>query len=145
MPGQAEARQEPQKHRRTLDNMLRFTSIIGEDSVFTGSFSGSDNYVINGTVKGKCDLSGTLVVMETGVWKGDIKAALVVIAGTVNGNIVATEKLELRSSARIQGNITSPVLAMASGAVYDGELHMQHQTQVTRFEERRAESRGAET
>lgn len=140
MPGQAEARQESGKRRRTLDNMLRFTSIIGEDSVFTGSFSGSDNYVINGTVQGKCDIEGTVVVMETGIWKGNIRATIVVIAGTVDGDIEASEKLELRSTARIKGNIISPVLAMASGAVYDGELHMQHQTRVTRFDERRAES-----
>jgi len=127
-----------EKVRRSLDNVLRFTSMVGEGSTFEGHFTGDDNYIVNGLVNGTCDLEGTLVIMENGQWKGNIKARIVVIGGKVDGIVEATEKVELRSTANIVGDIISPVIAIANGAVFDGEMHMHDkEPKITHYEEQR--------
>ena len=48
----------------------------------------------------------------------------VVIAGKVEGNIVAKEKIDVVSTANIKGSLTSPFIAIAEGAIHEGEIHM---------------------
>ena len=125
------------KRRRTLDQVGQFTSMLGPESVYMGVFRGKDNYIVYGEVQGECDIEGTLVLGEGGRWRGNIRALNVVIAGQVEGDIHAGNKLELSRTAVVRGKISSPVVAIARGAVHDGSLHMARETQVTRFNERR--------
>jgi cytoskeletal protein CcmA (bactofilin family) len=130
------------RHRRSLDQVREFATFIGPGSVFTGNFQGRDNYVVLGRVRGNCDLDGALVLGEGGSWEGHITATNVVIAGEVTGNVTAREKLELAPSARIRGDMTGPVIAIAEGAMYDGQVVMGRQTRLTRFNERRSTKLG---
>ena len=111
--------------------------MLGPDSVYTGMFRGKDNHIIYGEVQGECDIEGILVLGEGGRWKGNIRAGSVVIAGRVEGDIEAINKLELARTAHVHGRITSPVVAIARGAVHEGSVRMAKQTQITRFVERR--------
>lgn len=124
------------KRRRQLD-AIDFASVIGEQSVYRGEIEGSGDYLVHGAVHGNCVLDGTLVLTVTGRWHGDIRAANVVIAGEVEGNVTAQEKLELKQGARIRGDIASPVIAIAAGSVYEGQIRMRRQSQVVRYEEKR--------
>jgi cytoskeletal protein CcmA (bactofilin family) len=126
------------KHRRTLDKVGGISSVIGADSKFVGTFSGDENYLIYGTVEGDCDLDGTVVVEESALWKGKIQAANVIIAGEVNGDVIAKVKLELAPTAKIVGNVTGPVVAIAEGAVVEGSMHMSSQGEITHFSEKRS-------
>lgn len=125
------------QRRRTLDHVEDFTTMLGPDSVYTGVFQGKDNHIIYGEVQGECELEGILVLGEGSRWKGNIRAGSVVIAGRVDGDIEAKDKLELARTAYVRGKITSPVVAIARGAVHEGSIRMTKQTQVTRFVERR--------
>jgi cytoskeletal protein CcmA (bactofilin family) len=102
-----------------------------------GVFQGKDNHIIYGEVQGECDLEGILVLGEGSRWKGNIRAASIVIAGRVDGDVQATNKLELARTAQVHGKITSPVVAIARGAVHEGSIRMAKQTQITRFVDRR--------
>lgn len=124
------------KRRRLLD-VIDFASVIGEQSVYRGELEGSGDYLVHGTVQGNCVLEGTLVLTATGRWRGDISATNVVIAGEVEGNVTALEKLELKQGARIRGDIASPVIAIAAGSVYEGQIRMRRKSQVVRYEEKR--------
>lgn len=125
------------RRRRTLDQVGDFSTVLGPQSTYMGVFQGKDNYLVYGQVQGECDIDGTLMLGEGSRWRGNIRAANVVIAGTVEGDISATAKLELTASAQVHGKITSPVMAIARGAVYDGQVRMTKNTQLTRFNERR--------
>ncbi|OGI52016.1 MAG: hypothetical protein A3E57_07860 [Candidatus Muproteobacteria bacterium RIFCSPHIGHO2_12_FULL_60_33] len=125
------------QHRRTLDHIEDFTTMLGPDSIYTGVFQGKDNHIIYGEVQGECDIEGLLVLGEGSRWKGNIRAGSVVIAGRVEGDIQASNKLELARTGYVRGKITSPVVAIARGAVHEGSIRMAKQTQITRFEERR--------
>lgn len=123
--------------RRTLDNIIRFTSSIGENIEFSGSFSGEGNLVVRGHVKGDSDVNSTVVIAETGSWDGKLTADTVIVAGIVNGDIVAREKIEVLENAKIIGNLSSPVIAIETGAIHEGHIDMSSTTKVKRFQEKR--------
>jgi cytoskeletal protein CcmA (bactofilin family) len=125
------------KGRRTLDKVAGFSTTVGEQCRIDGTFSGQGHYIVYGYVEGDSEIEGTMVIAETGKWIGNIKADTVLIAGLVEGDIVATEKLEIISTAKVNGKITSSVLAIAEGAVHQGEVDMATGKQVTRYHDRR--------
>lgn len=122
------------KGRRTLDAVNGFTTSVGPDNIFKGSITGTGHSIILGHVEGDSDIEGTLVVGDGGVWNGNIFAENVVIAGKVTGNIVAKEKIDVVSTADIHGSLTSPFIAIAEGAIHEGEIHM---AKVKRYTDKR--------
>ncbi|MEX2162932.1 MAG: polymer-forming cytoskeletal protein [Sulfuricaulis sp.] len=125
------------KNRRTLDRVEDFATMLGPQSRYQGVFQGHDNHIVYGEVQGECDIEGVLVLGEGSRWTGNIRAVSVVVAGTVDGDIHATSKVELARTAIVRGKITSPVVAIARGASHDGSIRMAKQTQITRYHERR--------
>jgi len=125
------------KGRRTLDKVEGFSTVIGKDSHFTGTLGGAGNYIIHGRVEGDCNIEGTLVVAEHGHWVGNITAGCVLIAGTVDGDVTARDKMEIISTARIKGKITSAVLAIAEGAIHEGVVAMAGKPDFKRFKDKR--------
>jgi len=127
-----------EKHRRrTADQIQDFATVVGAESALFGRFTGKDNYMVHGRVEGECDLDGAIMIGQTGCWVGNIVAAHVFVAGEVAGNITAHAKLEIMATARICGNLDSPVIAIATGAAYDGKIHMEKQPLLTTYSERR--------
>jgi cytoskeletal protein CcmA (bactofilin family) len=125
------------KNRRIIDRADQFTTLLGPKTRFVGTIRSADNCVVYGQVEGDGHCDGVLMLGEHGRWRGNINAARAVVAGSVSGDIVAAEQLELGVSARITGNIASPVLAMAEGAVHIGGIQMGQQSDVIHFRERR--------
>jgi cytoskeletal protein CcmA (bactofilin family) len=122
------------KSRRTLDRVDGFTTSIGPDNVLTGSLSGNGHCIVLGAVEGDSEIGGTLVIGDGGRWTGNISADTVVIAGQMQGSVVARSKIEIVSTARVHGSLTSPFIAIAEGAVHEGEIHM---AEVKRFTDQR--------
>ena len=125
------------KQRRAIDR-IEFSTLIGAGTLYRGDFTGSDHYIVYGQVEGSSEIDGHIVLGATGRWTGTISARHVVIAGEVVGDVIAGEKLELKETARIRGNITAPVIAMAEGALYDGEIRMRPRPQLVHFNEKRS-------
>jgi len=125
------------KHRRTLDKVGGVSTVIGAGSKFVGEISGQENIVIHGEVEGDCNLQGTVVVEEGAKWTGTIMASNIIVAGLVQGEIIAKDKLELVSTAVIEGNLVGPVIAIAEGAVIKGNMHMSDGSEVTHFTDKR--------
>lgn len=130
-------RRRPGHGRRTLDGVHSFTTLVGHETRFTGTIEGSDNYIVNGTVEGNCRIDGAVVLSEQGRWIGNIQATTVVVSGEVVGDITVTGKLELTPGARVTGRITSPVIAIAEGAIHQGEIRMMRDAGITRYAEKR--------
>ena len=126
-----------QNYRRTLDSVLHFSSAIGENTIISGQFSGGENIMVRGTVRGNSDVNGLIVITESGCWQGHLVADVVVVAGRVEGDIEAREKLEIVSGGHIVGDIHSPVIAMETGAIHEGSIQMQEKIQLSEFDEKR--------
>jgi cytoskeletal protein CcmA (bactofilin family) len=99
-------------------------TLIGGSIVVDGEISGKEDLVIQGTVKGKIALEQTLYVEGSGVIEADIETANVEVAGQVTGNIVATDRVELKADCKVVGDIRSPRILIADGAVFKGSVDM---------------------
>ncbi len=124
------------RRRRSVDR-LRVGVTLGPGMLLRGSLRGADSVLVCGQVEGNADLAADFMLAENGYWQGNINAAHVVIAGEVHGNVTAREHLEIAASARILGDLKSPVIAIAEGAVHEGAVRMARRTRMIRYDERR--------
>ena len=98
---------------------------IGESIVIKGELSGDEDLVIDGQVEGNINLNqNVLTVGEHGKVKAAVVAKTVVVAGKVRGNIMAAEKVGIRDTCSMEGDICTPRLAMAAGAYFRGGVDM---------------------
>ena len=121
--------------RRALDGMRHLPSTIARDQAFIGNLQGKDNYLVQGEVRGNGDVEGVVMLAQDCRWQGNVVADTVIIRGRVEGNVTARYKLELRSTAHVSGNVSSPLIAVAEGAVIRGIIS--RDSMVTHFKERR--------
>jgi len=80
---------------------------------------------IEGEVDGEITAKDSLVIGESAVITAQIRAASVSVAGKVSGDIVATQRIEIRPNAKVSGNITAPILVVHEGAQFEGHCSMQ--------------------
>ena len=100
-------------------------AIIGSSIVIKGEVSGSENLLIEGTVEGSINLRDHQVTIGSkGRIRADITAKSITIMGDVKGNVSALEKVELKESGRLEGDITAPNLVIAEGAYLKGGVEM---------------------
>lgn len=103
---------------------------------------------IDGQVDGEVNAKDSIAIGESAVLTAQIKASSVVVAGKVSGDIVASQRIEIRPSAKVLGNLTAPVLVIHEGALFEGHCAMQaegaRESKVTVFpkEERLAQAGG---
>jgi len=111
----------------TVQAVERVTSVLGAGIIWQGGLTGSGGVRIEGTYEGQIELSGMLVVGETGrVTCPDLRATTVIVAGSVRGNITA-QKVEIRSTGRIWGNVVTISFATEEGAFLRGQIRMEEQ------------------
>jgi len=103
----------------------RITSVLGPGVIWHGSISGSGGVRIEGSFEGEIALRGLLVVGETGrVTCNNVRANSVIVAGAVRGNI-ATQKLEIRASGRVWGDVVTTAFVTDEGAFLRGQIRME--------------------
>ena len=103
----------------------RLSGYVGNGTVLTGETSFQAMLRIDGHLTGRISSeSGTLIVGSSGRVDANIAVASAIISGTINGDIVASEKLELTRTARVVGNIQAPRLVIDDGAVFEGACSM---------------------
>ena len=121
--------------RRSLDQLQKVPTILGQGMVHLGVLQGRENYVVHGHVDCNCDIDGVLLIGPDCLWVGNIQADTVIVKGRVQGSIHAHFKIEVRPGARIKGDLSSPLIAVAEGAVVQG--HVAPDSMISRFTERR--------
>ncbi|MBE0696904.1 MAG: polymer-forming cytoskeletal protein, partial [Anaerolineaceae bacterium] len=100
----------------------RVTSVLGPGIIWKGNLRGSGGVRIEGAFEGDITLRGLIVIGETGrITCENMRANNVIVAGTVNGCITA-EKLDIRSTGRIWGDVTVIALSTGEGAFLRGQV-----------------------
>lgn len=103
----------------------RVTSVLGPGINWRGSLRGSGGVRIEGTFEGDMQIRGMIVVGETGrVTCMNMRANTIVVEGTVRGNITA-EKLEIRSTGRVWGDVSVISFSTEDGAFLRGQVRME--------------------
>lgn len=99
---------------------------IGKSVVIKGELSGSEDLTIEGHVEGRIDLKdNVLTIGANGKIKAEVFAKAVVVLGEVTGNVTASEKVDIRDNGSVDGDISSPRVAIAEGAHFRGAVDMQ--------------------
>ena len=99
-------------------------TIIGVATRISGEIRGEEDLVIRGRVDGKIQLSHALTVDKGAIVQADVDVKTLVVAGTLVGNIVASESVRLLASARVVGDLAAPRVMMDLGAAYRGRVDM---------------------
>ncbi len=111
----------------------RVTSVLGPGINWNGNLAGSGGIRIEGTFEGKILLRGLLVVGETGrITCENVVANTVIVAGAVKGNITA-EKLEIRSTGRVWGDVVVVSFSTEEGAFLRGQIRMEEKIDLTQY------------
>ena len=88
-------------------------------------FTGPVNLRLNGDFEGDLEAKGILTIGEKANVKAKtVKGDSVTISGRVEGNVICSKRLELTASARVIGNVETPILVMAEGALLKGDCQM---------------------
>ena len=99
---------------------------IGKSVVIKGELSGSEDLTIEGHVEGRIELrDNILTIGPNGKIRAEVFAKSVIVLGEVVGNVTASEKVDIRDNGSVDGDITSPRVAIAEGAHFRGSVDMQ--------------------
>jgi len=116
--------QKPMKKERPPVGGDNLNAFLGEGTSFKGNLTFEGTVRVDGELEGEIFTKDTLVVGESATVRAAIHAGMIIIGGTVHGNITAEKKVELQTSARLYGNISTPSLSIAEGVVFEGSCTM---------------------
>jgi cytoskeletal protein CcmA (bactofilin family) len=99
---------------------------IGKSVVIKGELSGSEDLYVDGKVEGSISLKGnSLTVGPNGQVKASIESKAIVVQGKLEGNVQASDRVELRKSAVVTGDISTQRISIEEGAYLKGKVDIQ--------------------
>ncbi|MCS7231480.1 MAG: polymer-forming cytoskeletal protein [Elusimicrobiota bacterium] len=110
--------------KKSLNVPKEIETIIGEGTVFQGSIKSKGSVRVDGKLEGNIIEAVQVIVGSKGYVQGDITAQSVIIGGKVNGNVTATESIELQPGAQLLGDIHTSTLSIGEGAIFEGHCVM---------------------
>jgi cytoskeletal protein CcmA (bactofilin family) len=110
-PGAAAARSTPSATRNVLSSDVEIKGIV----------KFANDLVVDGKIEGEIASDGNLTIGENARIKAEVKTATVVVYGKVHGNLTATDRVELKASAEVVGDIKAKILSIEAGAIFVGK------------------------
>jgi cytoskeletal protein CcmA (bactofilin family) len=110
---------------REVHTPIEAGSYLSEGSKVSGKLNFEGPARIDGQIDGEIIAKDSIMIGESAVVTGPIKAASLIVAGKVSGDITASQRIELRFSAKVLGTLTSHVLVVHKGAAFEGHCAMQ--------------------
>ena len=102
---------------------------IGKSLVIKGELSGSEDLYVDGQVEGSIELQqNSLVVGPNGKLKAGVTAGKIVVHGTLDGNLQAADRVELKKTGMVTGDIVAQRIAIEDGAYFKGKVDIQRDT-----------------
>jgi len=120
--GKKKNESQPEKTQTPLSQ--NETSYFGKNLTIKGRISGNGNIIILGGLEGEFNLRGRVKIAQPANVRGEVRADVISVNGSVQGSLIAKERVHLDPTARIEGQITTPRLSISEGAAFDGEITM---------------------
>ena len=106
------------------DSANERTSILGPTLYFKGDLTAEEDLLIQGRVEGSITHTQRLTVGAQGTVKANIRAQLIIVEGTVDGDLHADKSVFVKETAKVCGNIFSPTVSIVEGANFSGSIDM---------------------
>jgi cytoskeletal protein CcmA (bactofilin family) len=87
--------------------------------------------MLNGRFKGEISSEDTLIIGERGIVAADVRAGRLVVSGEVTGTLRALERIDLKRTARVYGDVEAPVVVVEEGVLFEGNCRMARPSPVT--------------
>ena len=97
---------------------------LGKNSFFEGRLTLEGVFRLDGKVQGEIFHNGTLIMSETAIVKGKVEVSTLILNGMVEGEVNAKERIEIHAKGRLFGSISTPVLVIQDGGVFEGNCKM---------------------
>lgn len=101
-----------------------FDTTLSEDIDFEGFLSFDKPFMIKGRVSGRIEATSALYVAEGAVVKADVEAPVVIVRGSLVGNVTASVRVELAACGSLIGDVKAPEILMETGCVFNGSCSM---------------------
>jgi cytoskeletal protein CcmA (bactofilin family) len=101
-------------------------TLLGKGSEFEGKLTFEGQVRIDGKFSGQIFTKDTIVIGDGARVMAEINAGTVIIHGTVEGNVRATQLIELKQPGRVKGNLEAPALSMDRGVIFEGSMKMEN-------------------
>ena len=108
----------------------RVDTVIGPETSLRGSYNAKNSIRVDGEIYGNVTSEEGIIVGEKGMVRGNIAAKTVLIGGKVKGNINAYQRIELQSTAQVEGDVTTPVFIIEEGAMFEGNCRMEQAVKI---------------
>lgn len=125
------------RKRRMQDRIGPPATILGPGANLKGALQGSGHFLVAGRVVGDADIEGALTLAEGGHWQGAIRADDVILAGELDGELLARGRVEILGSAHVRGRVIGSGISISAGAVVEAELQSLGEADIVKFDERR--------
>ena len=103
-------------------------TIIGPSLVITGEVTSQEDITVHGRMNGQIFMDeGALLVAPKGTVDANVEGSHVTIHGTVVGNVVAADRIELTATANVTGTLTTSAIVLQDGATFNGSIDMDRQ------------------
>jgi cytoskeletal protein CcmA (bactofilin family) len=100
------------------------SSVLGPTLYFKGDLSAEEDLLIQGRVEGSITHTQRLTVGAQGTVKANINAQLIIVEGTVDGDLQAEKSVVVKETAKVRGNIFAPTVSILEGACFSGNIDM---------------------
>jgi cytoskeletal protein CcmA (bactofilin family) len=127
---------EPTK-RRLRDQFSGTPTFVAENMRIVGNLHGNGPVVVCGRIEGDGEIAGGVQLAAGARWQGNLHADHAIVAGHIEGNVAISEKLEVGFSAVIKGTVRAKSIAIARGAVIEGEIQVTGSSPAVHFAEKR--------
>src|SRR2546425_12987778 len=112
------------KTRKALASRNDLSAFIDEGSEIEGKYTFSGTVMLNGKFHGEIASVDTLIIGEKGVVNANVRAGTLIVSGELVGNVVASDRVELKGGARVFGDLEAPVVVLEEGVLFEGHCRM---------------------
>jgi len=107
------------------DSATERVSVLGPTLHFKGELHADEELLIKGRIEGSITHSQRITVCAEGTVTANVRAQVIVVEGTVNGDLQAEKSVMVRETAKLRGNITAPSVSIVEGALFTGGIDME--------------------
>jgi cytoskeletal protein CcmA (bactofilin family) len=99
-------------------------SYLGPGCVLDGEISGKGSLECHGSVTGRIELDGDIVIGQRGNAKADLHGSKVIVEGVLVGNAHGSDRVEVGAAGQVTGDIRAPRVSFGEGAIFEGNVEM---------------------